>query len=219
MMLAKVKEQNGMMLAKVKEQDGIMLANVKVPSIATSAACCDDMQLTNAKSSPCTFYNRQLLNRTVSSETQIHVPLFIYNHQLLHRTASSKTQIPLVIYNIIVNYFIGLRPPNTDTSSYLQLSTTYFIGLRPPKHRYLSLAIYNRQLLHRTASSFKPLIRDTWDFYICKHYSILFLHFCKQHIPSCSFTFASIIPSCSFKFASIIPSCSRFTFASVIPTL
>ena len=27
-----------MMLAKVKEQDGIMLANVKVPSIPTSAA-------------------------------------------------------------------------------------------------------------------------------------------------------------------------------------
>ena len=33
MMLAKVKEQDGMMLAKVKEQDGMMLAKVKVPSI------------------------------------------------------------------------------------------------------------------------------------------------------------------------------------------
>ena len=41
MMLAKVKEKDRMMLAKVKEQDGIMLANVKVPSIPTSAACCD----------------------------------------------------------------------------------------------------------------------------------------------------------------------------------
>ena len=59
MTLAKVKEQDGMMLAKVKEQDGmmlakqdgIMLANVKVPSIPTSAACCDDVQLTNAESS------------------------------------------------------------------------------------------------------------------------------------------------------------------------
>ena len=29
MMLAKVKEQDGMMLAKVKEQDGMMLAKVK----------------------------------------------------------------------------------------------------------------------------------------------------------------------------------------------
>ena len=38
MMLAKVKEQDGMMLAKVKEQDGMMLAKVKVPSIPTSAA-------------------------------------------------------------------------------------------------------------------------------------------------------------------------------------
>ena len=65
MMLAKVKEQDGMIhvLAKVKEQDGIMLANVKVPSIPTSAACCDDVQLTNAKSSSYTFYNRQLLIR------------------------------------------------------------------------------------------------------------------------------------------------------------
>ena len=62
-MLAKVKEQDGMILAKVKEQDGIMLANVKVPSIPTSTACCDDVQLTNAKSSSYTFYNRQLLIR------------------------------------------------------------------------------------------------------------------------------------------------------------
>ena len=51
MTLKKGKEQDGMMLAKVKEQDGIMLANVKVPSIPTSAACCDNVQLTNAESS------------------------------------------------------------------------------------------------------------------------------------------------------------------------
>ena len=41
MILAKVKEQDGMVLAKVKEQDGMMLAKVKyvkVPSIPTSAA-------------------------------------------------------------------------------------------------------------------------------------------------------------------------------------
>ena len=63
MTLKKGKEQDGMMLAKVKEQDGIMLANVKVPSIPTSAACCDDVQLTNAESSSYTFYNRQLLFR------------------------------------------------------------------------------------------------------------------------------------------------------------
>ena len=68
MMLAKVKEQD-MMLAKVKEQDGMMmLAKVKVPSIPTSAACCDDMQLTNVECSSYTFYNRQLLNRTASSK-------------------------------------------------------------------------------------------------------------------------------------------------------
>ena len=51
MTLKKGKEQDGMMLAKVKEQDGMMLAKVKVPSIPTSAACYDDMQLTNADSS------------------------------------------------------------------------------------------------------------------------------------------------------------------------
>ena len=69
MMLAKVKEQDGMMmLAKVKEQDGMMLAKVKVPSIPTSAACCDDMQLTIVECSSYTFYNRQLLNRTASSK-------------------------------------------------------------------------------------------------------------------------------------------------------
>ena len=79
MVLAKVKEQDGMMLAKVKY--------VKVPSIPTSAACCDGVQLTNAESSSYSFYNRQLLNRTASSKPQI--PLVIYNRQLLHRTASS----------------------------------------------------------------------------------------------------------------------------------
>ena len=92
MTLKKGKEQDGMMLAKVKEQDGIMLANVKVPSIPTSAACCDDEQLTNAESSSYTF--------------------------------------------TIVNYFIGLRPPNTATCS-IFTTVNYFIGLRPPKHRYL----------------------------------------------------------------------------------
>ena len=74
MTLAEVKEQDGMVLAKVKEQDGMMLAKVKyvkVPSIPTSAACCDGVQLTNAESSSYTFYNRQLLNRTVSSKPQI----------------------------------------------------------------------------------------------------------------------------------------------------
>ena len=55
MTLKKGKEQDGMMLAKVKEQDGIMLANVKVPSIPTSAACCDNVQLTIAESSSYTF--------------------------------------------------------------------------------------------------------------------------------------------------------------------
>ena len=55
-----------------------------------------------------------------------------------------------------VNYFIGLRPPNTATCS-LFTTVNYFIGLRPPKNRYLYI-IYNRQLLHRTASSFKPLM-------------------------------------------------------------
>ena len=58
MLLAKVKEQDGMMiLAKVKQQDGMMLAKVKVPSIPTSAACCDDMQLWKALPIPFTTVN------------------------------------------------------------------------------------------------------------------------------------------------------------------
>ena len=69
MTLEKEKEQDGIMLAKVKEQDGIMLGNVKVQSIPTSAACSDDVQLTNAESSSNTFYNCQLLHQTVSSFT------------------------------------------------------------------------------------------------------------------------------------------------------
>ena len=107
MTLKKGKEQDGMMLAKVKEQDGIMLANVKVPSIPTSAACCDDEQLTNAESSSYTFTT--------------------------------------------VNYFIGLRPPNTATCS-IFTTVNYFIGLRL-LNTDTSIVIYNRQILHRTASS------------------------------------------------------------------
>ena len=60
----------------------------KSPSIPTSAACCDDMQLTNVESISYTFYNCQLPNRTASSKPQI--PTVIYNCQLIHRTASSK---------------------------------------------------------------------------------------------------------------------------------
>ena len=67
----------GMTLAKVKEQDGMMLAKVKVPSIPTSAACCDDVQLTNVESSSYTFYNCQLLNWHASSKPQI--PSVVYN--------------------------------------------------------------------------------------------------------------------------------------------
>ena len=162
-----------MMLAKVKEQDGMMLAKVKVPSIPTSAACCDDVQLINVESSSYTFYNRQLRNRTESSKPQI--PLVIYNCQLTHRTASSKHRYLLLFTT--VNYFNCVLQTQIPQSSYLQPSITssdcvlqntgtsklfttvnYFIGLRPPKHRYLHLVIYNRQLLHRTASSFKPLM-------------------------------------------------------------
>ena len=134
MTLAKVKEQDGMMLAKVKEQDGIMLANVKVPSIPTSAACCDDVQLTKLMRNPFPIYT----------------PFTTVNYFIGLRPPNTATCSLFTT----VNYFIGLRPPNTDTSSYLQLSTTssdcvllkqiplylfttvnYFIGLRPPSSR------------------------------------------------------------------------------------
>ena len=115
MMLAKVKEQDGMMLAKVKEQDGIiMLANVKVPSIPTSAACCDDVQLTKLMRNP------------------LPTPL-----------QPSFTSSDCVLQ---------IQQP----AAYLQLSTTSSdcVLLKTDT----SIFIYNRQLLHRTASSFKPLM-------------------------------------------------------------
>ena len=87
-------------------------------------------------------------------------------------------QIPLAIILQHVNYFIGLRPPNTDTSScliynrqllhrtasskhrYFWVVTTvnYFIGTEVLLNTDTSSHVYNRQLLHRTASSFKPLM-------------------------------------------------------------
>ena len=118
-----------MMLAKVKEQDEMMLAKVKVPSIPTSAASCDDVQLTNAESSS------NILSVTT------------------------------------VNYFIGLRPPNTDTSSYLQPSITSSdcVLLQAADVGYLGLLLLQ-------ASSQIILF-----FYFCKHHPILFLYFCKHH--------------------------------------
>ena len=88
MTLKKGKKQDGMMLAKVKEQDGIMLANVKVPSIPTSAACCDNVQLTNAESSSYTF-------TTV-------------NYYLIGLRPPNTATCSIFT---TVNYFIGLRPP------------------------------------------------------------------------------------------------------------
>ena len=89
MMLIKVKEQDGMMLSKVKEQDGIMLANVKVPSIPTSAACCDNMQLTKIMWNP------------------LPIPFTTVNYLIRLRPPKHRY---LELFTT-VNYFIGLRPP------------------------------------------------------------------------------------------------------------
>ena len=101
MMLAKVKEQDGMMLAIVKEQDGIMLANVKVPSIPTSAACCDNVQLTNAESSSYTFTTVNYFIGLCVLQTQLPAAY-------LHLSTTSSDCVLI----------------NTDTSSYLQPSGT-----------------------------------------------------------------------------------------------
>ena len=77
------------------------LANVKVPSIPTSAACCDDVQLTK-----CGI-----------------LFLYLYNRQLLHRTASSKHSYLQHIYNCQPTSSDCVLL-NTDTSSYLQPSIT-----------------------------------------------------------------------------------------------
>ena len=140
----------------------MMLAKVKVPSIPTSAACCDDVQLTKLMRNP------------------LPTPF------------------------TTVNYFIGLRPPNTATCS-LFTTVNYFIGLRPPKNRYLYI------YLEPSITSSDCVLLQAADVGILGTFTFASI------IPSCSFTFASIIPSCSFTFASIIPSCS-FTFASIIPS-
>ena len=103
MTLKKGKEQDGMMLAKVKEQDGIMLANVKVPSISTSAACCDNVQLTIAESSSYTFTT---INYFIGLRPPNTATCSIFTTHLLSTTSSDCVLL------------------NTDTSSYLQPSST-----------------------------------------------------------------------------------------------
>ena len=141
-----------MMLAKVKEQDGIMLANVKVPSIPTSAACCDDVQLTKAESSsyiPFTTVNclsyRVLQNTDTSSYIQ------------LSTTSSDcvlQTQLPAAYLQLSTTSSDCVLL-NTDTSSYSKPSITSSDCVLQTQ---IPLVIHNRQLLHRTASSFKPLM-------------------------------------------------------------
>ena len=175
MTLAKVKKQglkkerNKMwtVLAKVTKQDGIMLTKVKVPSILTSAAAV----MTWKK---CRILFPYLLQPSITSSDCILQTL--HNFQLLHPTVSSK-------HFTTVNYFIGLRPPNT-----LQLSIT--------SSDCVLQTLYNCQLLHRTASSSLIQAPDV---------GILWTFTFASIIPSCLFTFASIIPSCSFPFSSLVP--------------
>ena len=96
MMLAKLKEQDGMMLAKVK---GMMLAKVKVPSIPTSAACCDNMQLTNVE--PSSYIP---LQPSITSSDCV-----LQNTDTSSYLQQSTTSSDCVLLN-------------TDTSSYLQQS-------------------------------------------------------------------------------------------------
>ena len=141
------------MLAKVKEQDGIMLANVKVPSIPTSAACCDNMQLTKLMWNPLPIPFTTIITQSdcvlQNTDTSSYLQPSITSLDCVLQTATCSLFTT-------VNYFIGLRPPiNTDTSSYLQPSITSSDCVLQTQ---IPPVIYNRQLLHRTASSFKPLM-------------------------------------------------------------
>ena len=164
-----------MMLAKVKEQDGIMLS---LQSIPTSAACCDDVQLTNTESS---FYTFTIVDyfiglrppNTATCSLFTTVNYFIGLRPPKHRYLQLFTT---------VNYFIGLRPTNTDTSSYLQLSTTSSdcVLLNTCTSSYLQPSITPSDCILLQAADVY-----TYDFYIFK----------LSIIPSCSFTFLRVIPT------------------------
>ena len=83
---------------------------------------------------------------------------------------------PLPILLQTINYFIGLRPPNTATSNFT--TVIYFFGLRP-----------------------SPSVIQAADHDV----GILGTFTFASIIPSCSFTFPSTIPSCSFPFSSLVP--------------
>ena len=127
-----------------------MLANVKVPSIPTSAACCDDVQLTKLMRIP------------------FPTPFTTVNYFIGLRPPNTATCSLFTT----VNYFIGLRPPNTDTSSYLQLSTTSSDCVLLNRYLYIYL---------------QPSITSS-DCVLLQAADVGILG---------TFTFASIIPPCS----------------------
>ena len=122
---------------------------------------------------------------------------------------------PLLIPFTTVNYLSDRVLQNTDTSSYLQLSTISsdcILQTQLPA-AYLQLS---------TTSSHCVLLNTDTYYYSYSQPSItssdcVLLQAADVGILG-TFTFASIIPSCSFTIASIIPSCS-FPFLRVIPTL
>ena len=105
------------------------------------------------------------------------------------------------------------------------ITVNYLIELRPPNHRHIPQVIYNRQLLHRTASSktdtssyLQPSITSS-DCVLQNTDTSSYLQLSATTSSDCVLLQATDVGILgTFIFASIIPSCS-FTFASVIPTL
>ena len=104
---------------------------------------------------------------------------------------------PLPIPFTTVDYLIRLRPPNTVTSSYLQLSTTSS-----------DCVLLNTD----TSSYLQPSITSS-DCVLFQAADVGILG---------TFTFASIIPSCFFTLASVIPTLFSFLlnfFTLLVPVI
>ena len=149
------------------------------PSITSS-----DCVLQNTDTSSC-------LQPSITSSDcvlQTQIPLVIYNCQLLHWTASSKHRYLSLFAT--GKHFIGLRPPNTDTSSYLEPSII-------PSDCVLLQAADVGILGTFTFASIIPSCSFTF----------------ASIIPSCSFPFLRVIPTLfSFLLKLFYFTCSCYFF-------
>ena len=128
----------------------------KSPKYPTSAACCDNMQLTKLMWNPLPIPFTTIITQSDCVLQNTDTSSYL-QPSITSSDCALQTQLPSAYLQLSTTSSDCVLK-NTVTSSYIQLSTTSSDCILLNTDTDLSLVIYNHQLLHRTASSFKPLM-------------------------------------------------------------